>query len=48
MAAAKAAMGMLGVNVGPARLPNANLSGDQIASLRRELETMGFFDWIKP
>ena len=47
MAAAKATMGMLGVNVGPARLPNSNLTLNQVTQLRRELETMGFFDWIK-
>lgn len=47
MAAAKAAMGFLGVNVGPARLPNANLTAEQITKLRKELETMGFFDWVK-
>jgi N-acetylneuraminate lyase len=47
MAAAKAAMGFLGVNVGPARLPNANLTPDQITKLRGDLDTMGFFDWIK-
>lgn len=47
MASAKAAMGFLGVDVGPARLPNANLTPEQITKLRKELETMGFFDWIQ-
>ncbi len=47
MAAAKAAMGFLGVNVGPARLPNANLTPEQITKLRADLETMGFFEWVK-
>ena len=47
MGAAKAVMGMLGVEVGPARLPNGNPTPDQIAALRRSLETMGFFDWIR-
>ena len=46
MGAAKAVMGMLGVEVGPARLPNACLSTGQTNSLRTELETLGFFDWI--
>ena len=46
--AAKAVMQMLGVNAGPARLPNASLSPAQISTLRSELETMGFFDWLKP
>jgi N-acetylneuraminate lyase len=48
MGAAKAAMAMLGVNVGPPRLPNQTLSPKQLATLRSELETMGFFDWVKP
>lgn len=47
MAAAKAAMGFLGVDVGPARLPNANLTPAQISKLRNDLETMGFFEWVK-
>ncbi len=47
MAAAKAAMGMLGVDVGPARLPNNQLSPEQITSLRVELEAMSFFAWVK-
>ncbi len=47
MGAAKAVMGMLGVEVGPARLPNGTPPPEQIASLRSSLETMGFFDWIK-
>jgi N-acetylneuraminate lyase len=46
MGAAKAVMKMLGVDVGPARLPNSNLSAAQIATLRRELERFGFFDWL--
>ena len=46
LGAAKATMAMLGVDVGPARLPNASLSADQAARLRGELQTMGFFDWI--
>lgn len=44
--ATKAVMKMLGVDVGPARLPNVTLSEDQFASLRNELEKMGFFDWL--
>jgi len=46
MASAKAVMGMLGVDVGPARLPHGTLSPDQISALRAALEEMGFFDWI--
>lgn len=47
MGAAKAAMKMLGVDVGPARLPNNSLSPEQTTKLRGELEVMGFFDWVK-
>jgi N-acetylneuraminate lyase len=45
MGAAKALMGFLGVDVGPARLPNANLSPDQRTRLRDDLEKLGFFNW---
>lgn len=44
---AKALMGMLGVDVGPARLPQGRLDPDQLRSLRVELEDMGFFEWIQ-
>ena len=47
MGAAKAVMQMLGVDVGPARLPNNNLSPDQMKELRRKLEALGYFEWIK-
>ncbi|MHA3772457.1 dihydrodipicolinate synthase family protein [Verrucomicrobiota bacterium sgz303538] len=47
MGAAKALMGMLGVDVGPARLPNNTLSAEQVSKLRSELEEMGFFTWLK-
>lgn len=46
LGAAKAVMGMLGVDVGPARLPNSNPTSEQIAKLRPQLEQLGFFDWI--
>lgn len=45
---AKAVMKMLGVDVGPARLPNGNLTKDEQASLQAELEKLSFFRWIKP
>ena len=48
MGAAKAVMKMLGVDVGPARLPNGNLTAEQVSELRARLEALGFFDWIKP
>lgn len=47
MGAAKAVMKMLGVDVGPARLPNGNLDAIQFKQLRADLEAMGFFDWVK-
>jgi N-acetylneuraminate lyase len=47
MGAAKATMQMLGVDVGPARLPNTALSAEQAAKLRGDLEALGFFDWIR-
>lgn len=47
MGAAKSVMGMLGVPAGPARLPHARLTDDAASRLRGELETMGFFDWIR-
>ena len=47
MGAAKATMKMLGVDVGPARLPNGNLNAVQQAALQADLEDLGFFDWVK-
>ena len=40
-------MTMLGVDVGPARLPNVALTGEQTKDLQTRLEQLGFFDWIK-
>jgi N-acetylneuraminate lyase len=48
MAAAKATMGFLGVDVGPARLPNARLTSEQTGRLRTALEGLGFFNWLRP
>ncbi len=47
MAGAKALMAMLGVNVGPARLPNGQMAAAQTAGLREDLEKLGLFDWIR-
>jgi N-acetylneuraminate lyase len=47
MAAAKAVMGFLGVDVGPARLPNANLTAEQRDRLWGDLENLGFFDRVQ-
>jgi N-acetylneuraminate lyase len=46
MGAAKATMKLLGVDVGPARLPNGSLSAEQVEKLRCDLEQLGFFGWI--
>ncbi|MCX8155215.1 MAG: dihydrodipicolinate synthase family protein [Verrucomicrobiae bacterium] len=46
LAATKAVLGMLGVDVGQVRLPLRALSEAQIQSLRRELEGLGFWDWL--
>lgn len=48
MAAAKATMGFLGVDVGPPRLPNALLTPSQIGELRERLGGLGFFEWVNP
>lgn len=47
MAAAKAVMGFLGVEVGPARLPNTNLTTEQSARLQTRLNELGFFEWLR-
>ncbi|HKS38461.1 MAG TPA: dihydrodipicolinate synthase family protein [Verrucomicrobiae bacterium] len=46
MGAAKALMEMVGVPVGPARLPNTNPTAEQKKALRGKLEAIGFFEWI--
>ncbi|SKA89853.1 N-acetylneuraminate lyase [Prosthecobacter debontii] len=47
MSAAKAVMKMLGVDVGPARLPHGRLDAAQEKALQTDLEAMGFFEWVK-
>jgi N-acetylneuraminate lyase len=47
MAAAKAVMTMLGVSVGQPRLPIEPLSETRRSKLRSELESLGFFEWIR-
>ena len=44
--AAKAVMGMVGVDCGPARAPLATLGEAERKLLRGELEALGFFEWI--
>jgi N-acetylneuraminate lyase len=46
MGSAKALMKMLGVDVGPARLPHANPTPNQTTKLKDELEQLSFFEWI--
>ena len=46
MGAAKAVMKMIGVDVGPARLPNTALTPEQVKKLHGELEAAGFFEWL--
>ncbi len=46
LASAKAVMKMLGIDVGPTRLPVAGLTGEQSDVLRTELEQAGFFGWL--
>ncbi len=48
MGAAKATMTMLGVDVGPPRLPCMALDSNQTKALHSELEQIGFFEWVKP
>ncbi|NOR66125.1 MAG: N-acetylneuraminate lyase [Woeseiaceae bacterium] len=43
----KATMGLLGLDCGPNRLPLKALSADEIRSMKRELEELGFFDWAR-
>ncbi len=44
--ATKALMEMLGVPCGPARPPLGNLTETARTSLKKELEEIGFFDWV--
>jgi N-acetylneuraminate lyase len=41
----KAAMGLIGVDCGPNRLPNVPLTPQEAANLRSELDALGFFEW---
>lgn len=45
IAAAKTTMKILGIDVGPPRLPNESLSLEQQVRFRAELELSGFFEW---
>lgn len=48
LAAAKAVMGFLGVEVGAPRLPNGSLTDARKSELRASLDRLGFFGWIAP
>jgi len=48
LGASKALMGLIGIECGPVRLPLSQPSPEQVKTLRTELETLGFFDWLKP
>jgi len=45
VACGKVLMKFAGVDCGPPRLPNRRLSAAEEAGLRRELESLGYFDW---
>jgi N-acetylneuraminate lyase len=47
MAAAKTLMKFLGVDCGPVRLPLPNLSREDESRLRKDLEEIRFFDWLR-
>ena len=44
----KAVMKLLGLDCGPTRLPLETLAPDEIESLKKELDNIGFFDWALP
>ena len=44
-ASCKAAMGFTGVDCGPVRPPIDRISAENLVSLRKDLDAMGFFDW---
>lgn len=48
LAASKVVMEMVGVGVGPVRLPLRRLSEAEMQSLRREVEQLGFWEWMAP
>jgi len=46
MSGTKAVMAMVGADCGPPRLPLIPLSSGEVASLRKELDALGFFGWV--
>lgn len=47
MGAARTVMGWLGAPVGAPRLPNVRLTDEATATLRKGLEELGFFEWVR-
>jgi N-acetylneuraminate lyase len=47
MGAARMVMGWLGAPVGAPRLPNVRLTAEASVALRKGLEELGFFDWVR-
>ena len=45
IAAGKAIMQLIGLNMGPIRSPDTGLSTDQLKEMRKDLNEIGFFDW---
>ena len=43
----KAAMGLIGLDCGPNRLPHQNLTGEELRNLQKDLDLIGFFDWAR-
>jgi N-acetylneuraminate lyase len=43
--AVKAVLEMLGIDCGPCRLPIAAIRPEDVAPLRGELDSIGFFQW---
>jgi N-acetylneuraminate lyase len=46
--ALKAAMKLIGLDCGPSRLPLVALTGDELQTMKEELDGIGFFDWALP
>ena len=47
MSAARATMNFLGIDLGPARLPNKELSAENRTKLKNDLDKLEFFSWLK-
>lgn len=45
--AAKATLGILGLDLGPVRLPQQNLTTAEITSLKADLKQIGILDWVE-